>query len=113
MDLRRHTPVQSLGSPNLFCEYLSDSSVNANSADFASAQSTVQARPSFLNFSAFADDAWQPSPRLSFSLGIRWEVNPAPGAAKNNLPYTVAGDIGAPATLSLAPRGTPLWRTSW
>lgn len=113
VDLRRLTPVQSLGSPNVFYEYLSDASVNANSADFASAQSTIQARPSFLNFSAFADDTWQPSPRLNLSLGIRWEVNPAPGAAKGNLPYTIAGDIGAPASLSLAPRGTPLWRTSW
>ncbi len=44
-------------------------------------------------------------------MGLRWEVNPAPGAAKGNLPYTVEGS--SLSTLTLAPQGTSLWDTTW
>jgi hypothetical protein len=44
-------------------------------------------------------------------MGLRWEVNPAPGAANGNLPYTAQGS--SLSTLKLMPQGTPLWNTTW
>ncbi len=113
VDYRRLTPVQRPSTPLAEYLYFSQDSLNANSADFAFAQSTAPAFPNFLNFSAFVQDEWRAKPRWSLSLGLRWEVNPAPSAREGNLPFTVQGDIGSPGTLALAPQGTPLWRTSW
>ena len=113
MDYRTLSPIQTPSSPVVFYEYDSEDSMIANSADFASAQSTVAARPHFVNFSAFVQDDWRVAPRWSVSVGLRWDVNPAPSAPKGNLPYTVNGRLNDPATLSLAPQGTSLWRTSW
>jgi hypothetical protein len=63
------------------------------------------------NFSAFVQDEWRESQRFSLSLGLRWEVNPAPGVTQGLKPYTVQGS--SPSTWSLAPQGTPLWQTTW
>src|SRR5437660_3224351 len=44
-------------------------------------------------------------------MGLRGEVNPAPGDANGKLPYTVRGS--RISMLTLAPRGNPLWNTTW
>jgi hypothetical protein len=74
---------------------------------------SAPATPVLNEFSAFAQDDWRVSNALSFSLGLRWEVNPPPGEAHGRNAYTLLGDLRSPATLTLAPRGTPLWHTSW
>ena len=70
-------------------------------------------RPEFNEFSSFAQDEWRAAPTLSVSFGLRWEINPAVGEADGQLPYTLLGDVANPASLTLAPRGTPLWNTTW
>jgi len=40
-------------------------------------------------------------------------VDPPPHGANGNDAYTLLGNIGEPESLTLAPRGTPLWKTSW
>ena len=111
VDFRRLEPDVYQSSPVAVYAYFSANSVEANSVDFGVAESFAAAHPVYTNFSAFAQDEWKATPTLSVSLGLRWEVNPAPGAPSGNLPYTVVGD--SLATLSLAPRGTPLWKTAW
>ena len=69
------------------------------------------AYPLYTNFSAFAQDEWKVSQRLSLSLGLRWEVNPAPSVTQGLKPYTLQGS--SPNTMALAPQGTPLWQTTW
>ena len=69
------------------------------------------AYPLYLNFSVFAQDEWKVSQRLSLSLGLRWEMNPAPGVTQGFKPYTIQG--ASPNTWTLAPEGTQLWQTSW
>lgn len=64
-------------------------------------------------FSAFAQDEWHVSKSLTLSSGLRWEVVPPPVGKHGQDAYTAVGAIHSPATLILAPRGTPLWHTSW
>jgi hypothetical protein len=71
------------------------------------------ASPTLEEFSAFSEDEWKVSKSLNLSLGLRWEVNPPPKGANGKDAYTVLGDVNSPSTLNLAPRGTPLWHTSW
>jgi Carboxypeptidase regulatory-like domain/TonB dependent receptor len=110
-DFRRLEPSVFEFSPLALYQYFSSASVQANSVDFGLAISFGPAFPVYTNFSAFAQDEWRLTPRLNLSMGLRWEVNPAPGAAKGNLPYTVQGN--SLSALTLAPQGTPLWKTSW
>jgi len=111
IDFRRLEPSVYASSPTVGYDYFSASSVQANSVDFGFAQSSAPAFPIYTNFSAFAQDEWRLTPRLSLSTGLRWEVNPAPSAARGNLPYTVEGS--SLSALTLAPQGTPLWKTTW
>jgi hypothetical protein len=60
-------------------------------------------------FSAFAEDSWQATKALNLSLGLRWDVNPAPSGGA----YAARGDVSDPLNLQLDPRGTALWRTAW
>ena len=115
-DYRRLTPTAVPNNPILFYDFSSTSSVQANMADFVFSKAFNPAYPLYENFSAFAADAWKVSPRLNVSLGLRWEVNPAPGVTQGLNPFTV--DMYSPdrnnwglaskARLSGAPRGTTL-----
>jgi len=111
LDYRRLTPTVREDSPSILYEFESAASVEANSVDSGNTFVFSPAYPVYQNFSAFVQDEWRVSPRLTLSLGLRWDVNPAPGAANGELPFTVRGSY--PGSLSLAPRGTALWNTSW
>jgi Carboxypeptidase regulatory-like domain/TonB dependent receptor len=86
--------------------------VGSNGNNTAFSQSPSAAEPVYKNFSAFAQDEWKVSTRLSLSLGLRWDVNPAPGNLSGPSPYTL-DQITNLNTAQLAPRGTPLWKTDW
>ncbi len=113
MDERRldsaiHPPAVSVQA-----DYFDRASLLNNQASNLFITRSAPASPTFNEFAAFIQDDWKLLPRVTLSLGARWEVNPPPGEAHGKYPYTLKGDIASPQALVLAPRGTPLWRTSW
>lgn len=69
--------------------------------------------PVFNETSLYAQDDWRLGRRLSLSLGVRWELDPPPTEQHGNDPYTLLGSVADPSTLTIAPLGTPLWKTQW
>jgi hypothetical protein len=65
------------------------------------------------NVSFYGQDTWKIKPKLTVTFGLRWDINP-PLKGKNlaNDPFTVVG-LNDPATITLAPRGTPLYQTTY
>jgi hypothetical protein len=71
----------------------------------------IPATPVFQQFALFAQDEWKVSSHLGLSIGLRWELDPPPTENHGNDAYTLLGDISNPNSLTLAPKGTALWKT--
>jgi hypothetical protein len=112
VDYRHLTPVAGLSSYLLIATFSSEQQAIAATAGSASVSSTIRMYPVFLNFSAYGQDTWRISRRLTLDLGVRWDVNPAPSEANGRLPVAV-NEINNLATMQLAPLGTKEWKTSY
>ncbi len=91
--------------------YDTEAQVLANQTDVNAFLGPSQFEPVYSNFSAFVQDEWKATAKLALSLGLRWELNPAPKDAAGSNPYGITSTD--PATLAMAPKDTPLWKTSY
>ena len=112
LDYRRLSPLFSLSRYFQQASFSNANAVRNASASLLGVMANRDAEPRFVNFSAFAQDTWRTSQHLTLTYGLRWEVNPAPRGADGNDAYTATG-VDNPATMTLAPQGTPLYNTRY
>jgi Carboxypeptidase regulatory-like domain/TonB-dependent Receptor Plug Domain len=103
------TPAQD----NSLTVWESATALITNATTISDNQNFKPATPLYNETSLFVQDDWRLRPNLNLSIGLRWEVDPPPTGQHGVDAYTLLGNIGDPASLSLAPQGTPLWRTYW
>jgi hypothetical protein len=98
--------------PQITYVYETGAQVLSNTLYEISLQQILRQDPSFKNFGTFFQDEWHYRPRLSLSLGLRWDLSPAP-AVSGAEPYTYSGNLSNPSSVTLAPLGTPLYATTY
>jgi hypothetical protein len=111
MDYRRLAPVFNGAQYFRFPSVISLDGLQQGFADVDSVGAGHVAHPTFTNFSLYAQDQWRVGPNLSLSYGIRWEYNPAIGAADGI--YPVAVTSSDPLTLNIAPSRTSVYATRY
>ncbi|HXI30064.1 MAG TPA: TonB-dependent receptor, partial [Vicinamibacterales bacterium] len=73
--------------------------------------STVNRDSHATNLSVFAQDAWTPLEALTLTYGLRWELEPPPALSGSDAALTLT--TADPASIGIAPRGTPMYRTTY
>jgi hypothetical protein len=94
-------------------EFLETQTILSGTPDVSEISNNKSATPLFNETALFVQDEWRLRPRVTVSMGLRWEVDPPPTEQHGDDAYTLLGGINKPASLSLAPQGTPLWKTDW
>ena len=113
LDYRRLAPINRGAIYRRFLFYTTVARVlSGNVPTFSATSTDVTLEPLYHNFSAFAQDTWKATRRLTLTYGLRYEVNPAPTERNGKLPATVTG-LENPATLTLAPANTRFYETTF
>ncbi len=115
VDYRRLATTEQVADPEEYGAWTSQAKFLANTTtnSFVRSYGGFPAfTPTYVNYSAYLQDEWKVTPRLSLSLGVRWDVNPAPKDKGYFTPYTL-NQISNLATATLAPAGTDLWATTY
>ena len=111
-DFRRLTPTQTVNQTTISVVFRSQQQVLSGIAPSVFAQANAAVEPIFTNYSVFAQDSWKVTRRFTADLGLRWDVNPAPGSANGTLPLAV-NQVNSLASIDLVPEGTPQWKTTY
>lgn len=67
--------------------------------------------PTFVNLSLWTEDHWKIAPRFVLDYGLRWELNPAPGASNGIFPPSVT-QLNSP-TLQVVTPGVAQYATTY
>ena len=109
-DYRRLAPIwgRSTYAQNVF--FFNQAAILSGTASVAIVGASQEVRPIFENLSAYFQDRWKVSRRLTLDLGLRWEINPAPRDTGGKVPVLVTGIENLP-TATLAPTNAPIYKT--
>jgi hypothetical protein len=72
----------------------------------------LRSDPTTKNLGLFVQDEWRVQPRLSLSLGLRWDLAPSPSISGAPV-YGYSGDVNNPSSIALTNPGTPLYKTTY
>jgi Carboxypeptidase regulatory-like domain/TonB dependent receptor len=112
IDYRRLFPI--FGQVPLVAGYFvtAESDVVSGNVSFANVTGNFVAHPIYTSFSAYTQDTWKASNRLTLTYGLRWESNLPPGERDGIQPLNVVG-LSNPTTAALAPLNSALYNTTY
>jgi hypothetical protein len=111
-DYRRLTPVVDPPSYGQEAAFFDLAAAQSGQPAFAFVTSDGHVPLRLQNLGLFAQDTWRVGPHLTFTYGLRWDVDFAPQSISGpSLPAVVNFDD--PSTLALAPLGTPVFSTRY
>lgn len=113
VEYRKTTSRLQRTTPYVYSLFDTSNAVLANNSYSSGIYIYGRSYPAFTNTAAYVQDEIRLGERLQLSAGVRWEVNPPPGALNGALPYLVTGDFSTPSTLQLAAKNTPFWKTTY
>lgn len=111
-DFRRLTPIYHPQSYAQIAGFLDVAAAESGNLFFSDVFNDMQVPLLFRNLGLFAQDTWKLSRRLTMTYGLRWDVDFAPQTASGPS-LIAAANFHDPATLALAPQGTPPFRTTY
>jgi outer membrane receptor protein involved in Fe transport len=112
VDFRRLTPLIDPPVYNQFVFFENMASAASGNLLFSEIQANNSTTFLFRNLGVFAQDTWRVAPRLTLTYGLRWDIDFAPTTTSGpNIPGVA--NYGNLAQLSLAPPGTPPFKTPY
>ncbi len=112
VDYRRLTPVYGQWKYKQYASFNGISDALNATASSVAIETQDKVGLVFINYSAYGQDTWKLSRRLTLTYGLRWEFNPPPKGRDGQALYTVQG-LDDPRTLTLASAGTPFYRATY
>jgi hypothetical protein len=112
VDYRNLTPVFNPDKFLLFIDFPDEASAVAAAPLFADVLANRSGTMRFQNLGMFAQDTWRVTPRFTVTYGVRWDIDFTPHAV-GGPPLAAVNNFDDPSKLSLAPSGTPIFKTQY